>query len=59
VTPVEDILAVYALCILLAWLALFVVMSSISKLQDLARRTAIMTLRPVEPWERPNTRIAA
>jgi hypothetical protein len=51
VTPVEIVLAVYAACVLFVWLALFAMSSSISNLQDMARRVAATTLQRNDPWE--------
>jgi hypothetical protein len=59
VTPIEVILAVYALCVLIAWLVLFITMSSIATLQRLAQRAAAMTLKTTDEWESEPVRLAA
>lgn len=51
VTPIWNILGVYAICVLAVWFAMFVVMSSISRIQTALRRIAAKTLQPNSMWE--------
>ena len=59
VTPVGTILAAYAGLILVAWLGMFGLICGITRLQDIARRVAAMTLQPSADWERDGMRAAA
>jgi hypothetical protein len=52
VTPIWGILMVYAFCVLVAWLGMFTVMSTIRRIQDFVRRTAALTLQPSANWEK-------
>jgi hypothetical protein len=52
VTPMFSILAIYGLCIAVAWALLFTVMSSIRRIQDMVKRAAEVTLMPNEVWEK-------
>jgi hypothetical protein len=52
VTPMLNILAVYAGSILLIWLLMFTTMSSIRNIQDYLRRAAHLTMQRSANWER-------
>jgi hypothetical protein len=52
VTPMLNILAVYATCIVVIWLLMFTVMSSISNIQEYLRRAAHLTMQRSANWER-------
>lgn len=51
VTPIWNILGVYAICVLAVWFVMFVVMSSISRIQTALRKIAAKTLQPNSVWE--------
>ena len=51
VTPIWKILGVYAICVLAVWFAMFVVMSSISRIQIVLHKMAAKTLQPNSKWE--------
>jgi hypothetical protein len=52
VTPMVEILAIYGVCVAIAWALLFTVMSSIRRIQVMVKRAAEMTLMPNEVWEK-------
>jgi hypothetical protein len=51
VTPMANILIVYAICVAVAWLGMFTVMSSVQRIQAFVKRAAALTLMPNEIWE--------
>lgn len=51
VTPIWNILGVYAICVLAVWFGMFVVMSSISRIQTSLQKIAAKTLQPNSMWE--------
>ena len=51
VTPIWNILGVYAICVLAVWFVMFVVMSSISRIQTALQKIAAKTLQPNSMWE--------
>ena len=48
---IRQILGVYAICVLAVWFVMFVVMSSISRIQTALRKIAAKTLQPNSVWE--------
>lgn len=51
VTPIWNILGVYAICVLAVWFGMFVMMSSISRIQTSLQKIAAKTLQPNSIWE--------
>ena len=61
VTPMWMILAVYCAAVIVAWAIMFIIMSSVSKLQGFARKAASATLQQTANWEHmgaPNLQVA-
>lgn len=52
VTPIWKILLAYVICVMFAWCIMFMVMTSIRRIQDYIRRTAQLTMQPNDNWER-------
>jgi hypothetical protein len=52
VTPMLNILAVYAGSLLIVWMSMFTVMSAIRKIQDYILRAAHLTMQSSANWER-------